>query len=146
MHPPLVPNSDGSTLRNMHPVAFYLVFVLLPQTLIAPFLAFRPEKSTVKWANYTFFTFILFLSLFAILNPNLKSETPEIDPLLGTAVGGSLLNGLHMLLLVDPLKNYRHRTDVFHSTKELPWWKRIYWAACANFAVRGIGWNFQVRG
>ncbi|KAF5390800.1 hypothetical protein D9757_004429 [Collybiopsis confluens] len=128
----------------MHPAKFYLIFVLLPQLLIAPFFAFRPERSNFRWTNYTFFTFITLLSLFAILDPHLKSEIPDIDPVLGTAVGGSLFNALHMLLLVDPLTDYRHTTDVFDSTKELPWWKRIYWAACANFAIRGIDWNFQV--
>ncbi|KIK56842.1 hypothetical protein GYMLUDRAFT_229841 [Collybiopsis luxurians FD-317 M1] len=130
----------------MHPAKFYLTFVLLPQLLIAPFLALRPPNPTWAWSNYAFFTCIILVSLFAVSNPSLKSEgDPNIDSLLGSAVGGSLFNALHILLLVNPMKQYRHKSDDgMNGPMELPWWKRIYWAGCATFSMRGIGWNFQV--
>ncbi|KZT51238.1 hypothetical protein CALCODRAFT_403913, partial [Calocera cornea HHB12733] len=55
--------------------------------------------------------------------------------------GSSLLLAFDFLVLHDSQRDY-HRLGEgkYH---DLPWWKRILWAADLSINVRGIGWNWE---
>lgn len=61
----------------------------------------------------------------------------------GSTFGSIFFTVVAMLLLSDPVKEYRHESQK-EPTTEMPLWKRFYWAMCIQFSPRGVGWNYQV--
>lgn len=69
-----------------------------------------------------------------------------VDYNLGAALGSCIFNAFHLLVLVDPLKQYRHKLDdPKEGPNRLPWLERVHWAFCVCISVRGIGWNYEAR-
>ncbi|KAH9949041.1 membrane bound O-acyl transferase family-domain-containing protein [Amylocystis lapponica] len=65
------------------------------------------------------------------------------DYCVGGVFVSMLFNAVHMLLLSDPLKEFRHETDTVPPT-DLPFLRRVYWALSVVNNARGVGWNYQV--
>ncbi|KAG6835667.1 hypothetical protein H0H93_015926 [Arthromyces matolae] len=65
------------------------------------------------------------------------------DYSMGSTIGGQFFTALHLLLLVDPIKQYRHVRDT-DDPRTRPLLKRVYWTGCIIHSPRGIGWNYQV--
>ncbi|PCH37570.1 hypothetical protein WOLCODRAFT_146721 [Wolfiporia cocos MD-104 SS10] len=54
-----------------------------------------------------------------------------------------LLNTVHLVWFTDPLTEFRHERDMVHPLA-LPFYRRVFWAQCLLFDLRGVGWNCQV--
>jgi hypothetical protein len=63
--------------------------------------------------------------------------------MVGSRLGIQFFNAVHLLLLTDPLVEFRYEGDG-EDPAQKPLLRRIFWVACVNQNVRGIGWNFQV--
>ncbi|KAK0463766.1 membrane bound O-acyl transferase family-domain-containing protein, partial [Desarmillaria tabescens] len=61
---------------------------------------------------------------------------------MGSTIGGQFFTALHLLLIVEPIRQYRHLTDI-DDPRTRPLLKRVYWAGCIIHSPRGIGWNYQ---
>lgn len=62
---------------------------------------------------------------------------------MGTAFATAIFRALDLLLLCNPMAEFRHNTQN-SSLYELLLWKRLYHAICIFCNTRGIGWNYQV--
>ncbi|KIK56854.1 hypothetical protein GYMLUDRAFT_775031 [Collybiopsis luxurians FD-317 M1] len=62
----------------------------------------------------------------------------------GSTLSGDIVKTMYMLFLVDPVRDWRHKSDGKRSIASFPWWKRVYWCICAAFTMRGVGWNYQI--
>lgn len=62
----------------------------------------------------------------------------------GSTFGGEIFKIFYLLFLVDPVQDWRHRSDGEKKIVDRPWWQRIYWYICASFNARGVGWNYEV--
>lgn len=67
------------------------------------------------------------------------------DYSVGCQMGGSCLAALYVLLLVDPLTEWRYVPGLKQPLTNLPFWTRLYWVLCGTLSPRGIDWSFQVR-
>ncbi|KAE9398121.1 hypothetical protein BT96DRAFT_920997 [Gymnopus androsaceus JB14] len=136
---------DDSSSRftvEIHRLSFFLKYVILPHIFLALILAFRLPR----WTHYVFLACYIYISTFALMSSDkLRTGHAWPDFSMGSSVGTCLFNALHMLVLVDPLKVYRHRRDNPGVEPEgLSWAGRVYWALCATVSLRGIGWNYQM--
>lgn len=61
----------------------------------------------------------------------------------GSAFGTVCFNALHLLLVVDPVVDWRHKTNETQLS-QMPLQERLYWILCATWNSRGVDWNYQV--
>lgn len=111
--------------------------VILPDAFLVIVLAC---DASMLWRIASFFLFT-YRTL-----AGLSSTTGDIltDYDLGILFALQWFTAVHLLLVVRPLHDFRHRQDVLHPT-QYKFWYRVYWCACACVSVRGVGWSFQVR-
>lgn len=126
-----------TAVENLRAV-FYLLYFCLPNVIFALIIAFRFSR----WTKYTFLACYLYAGTFV---SGYRTGHVWIDYSMGATLGSFYFNHLH-LVMVDPLKRYRHKSDDPEmGPNKLSWAGRVYWAWCAIVSVRGVGWNYQVR-
>lgn len=124
---------------DRHRFLFHLQYIALPNILLAVFLATRLPR----WVHYLFFAGFLRVSIAAL---HLQTGYAWMDYSMGSTVGGFALNAFHLLLLEDPIEQYRHKSDNPElGPKALSWWRRVYWSWSVILSSRGVGWNYQAR-
>jgi hypothetical protein len=112
------------------------LFLQLPQLFSALTVALRLRTT---WRLLVFL-----LTSYVYLN-GIRFTTGNIDRdyILGIAFAWLIANALHVLLLSEPLDDFRHEKDTV-SPREMSFFRRVYWALCLQNAFRGIGWNYKV--
>ncbi|KAE9395793.1 hypothetical protein BT96DRAFT_861658 [Gymnopus androsaceus JB14] len=127
---------------EIHRLFFLFKYTILPNIFLALILASRLPR----WTHYVFLACYICLSTFAFMSSDkLRTGYAWSDFMMGSTLGSCLFNALHMLVLVDPWKVYRHRKDDPRMEPGgLSWARRVYWAWCATVSQRGIGWNYQM--
>ncbi|KAF8869177.1 membrane bound O-acyl transferase family-domain-containing protein [Mucidula mucida] len=112
-----------------------LYHIILPEFLLVFALACNPPQ---RWRV------LLFLGFCYATGLALQSTTGDIlqDYTLGTFITAQWFTALRLLLLADPLSEYRHVADDIHPT-QYGLLYRGYWCACVIHSVCGLGWNFQ---
>ncbi|KIK56853.1 hypothetical protein GYMLUDRAFT_75913 [Collybiopsis luxurians FD-317 M1] len=138
--------TNGGLAAELHRAVFTLKYFFLPSILFAVALASCPKTPRYRWVCYL--SFACYVSLCSNPTALAAYRTGHVwfDHSIGTTVGSCLLNALHVLVLVDPFKEYRHQSDDLRGGKprELPWLKRVYWAWSVLMSLRGVGWNYQM--
>ncbi|KAF5390801.1 hypothetical protein D9757_004428 [Collybiopsis confluens] len=165
---------------EQHRVLFTLKYFFLPIILFALVLGTFPQKRRISLTLVSrrksggggegvgggypininishrciyFFIFVLYFIVCSNLASLGMYRTGHVwfDHSIGTTVGSCLLNAFHVLVFVDPFKEYRHRNDKARiqaggggPNEEPSWLKRVYWAWCVLMSLRGIGWNYQM--
>ncbi len=112
-----------------------LYHIILPEFLLVFALACNPPQ---RWRV------LLFLGFCYATGLALQSTTGDIlqDYTLGTFITAQWFTALRLLLLADPLSEYRHVADDIHPT-QYGLLYRGYWCACVIHSVCGLGWDFQ---
>ncbi|KAF9067471.1 membrane bound O-acyl transferase family-domain-containing protein [Rhodocollybia butyracea] len=130
---------DQTPASDIAKPIFAVKYLLSPTIALACVLAFR-------WPIWT--RVVLFAWYTHHLLQGMSIHTGEMwsDYSNGSTLGGDLFKTLYMLFLVDPIKDWRHKSDGEKPISERPWWQRIYWCVCAAMTARGVGWNYQVSG
>lgn len=131
-------NDPSSRLTvEIHRLSFFFKYTTLPNVFVAIILASRLPR----WTHYLFLTCYAYMCALVLLSHDkLRTGYVWMDFFMGATLGACFLNALHMLVLVDPWKVYRHKKD---KPRALSWPERVYWAWCATVFQRGIGWNYQ---
>ncbi|KAI6044230.1 hypothetical protein EDC04DRAFT_419058 [Pisolithus marmoratus] len=65
-----------------------------------------------------------------------------LDYLFGVTLGATVVQSVHVLLLVRPLEEYRHELDKVPAS-QLSFMQRIFWLLKMTYSPRGIGWSFK---
>lgn len=138
--PHALPGSEMErAAADRHRFLFHLQYIVLPNILLAVFLATRLPR----WVHYLFFAGFLRVSIAAL---HLRTGYAWMDYSMGSTMGGFALNAFHLLFLVDPIEQYRHKSDNPElGPKALSWWRRVYWSWSVILSSRGVGWNYQAR-
>ncbi|KAG7448101.1 uncharacterized protein BT62DRAFT_753427 [Guyanagaster necrorhizus] len=122
---------------NIRPPFPLLKFLVLPDLFLAAVLAI----GLPKWARV-----IYLLGFVGLTYRGLQYSTgPDKmqDYAMGSTLGGQLFTAIHLLLLAEPIIQYRHFSDTDDPQKR-SFLRRVYWAACIIHSPRGIGWNYEV--
>lgn len=56
----------------------------------------------------------------------------------------TVLNALHFYFIADPLWDGTRHVDDKQWAREMPFWKRVWWATCLLFSIRAVGWSTEV--
>jgi hypothetical protein len=72
-----------------------------------------------------------------------KTDLIHYDYSVGGGIGVSVMDVIHMTLLVQPLHDFRHEKQTQPAHK-LPWLQKFMWVTELCGSPRGIGWNFRV--
>ena len=115
---------------------FLLSVILLPNLFLAAVLAANPAK---RWRA----VFMVVLTCTTLVGFRTTAGGPRMNYMLGCSLAEFWLMDLHLLFVVNPLQDYRHRSDKIHPT-QYPYWYRVYWCFCVKVTVRGVGWNYRV--
>ena len=67
------------------------------------------------------------------------------DYLVGALLGATTLMAFYLLILTDPMLDWRYDSQPNVRPRELPLWERMHWVLCSAFNNRGLGWSFKVR-
>ncbi|KAE9395795.1 hypothetical protein BT96DRAFT_825753 [Gymnopus androsaceus JB14] len=118
---------------------FSLKYVIGPSILLACVLGLRWPV----WSRLLFFAWYINHLLQGI---GIRTGDTWLDYSNGSTLGGDIFKTLYLLFLVDPVLDWRHRSDGETKIVDRPRWQRIYWCLCASFTLRGVGWNYQVPG
>lgn len=126
-------------------ILFHLHFIVLPSFLLSLILA---SHRTVlpRRTHYVLLSTYLGYLLYSISTHTSQYRTGYvwIDYSMGSGLGFCVFNALHMLVFVDPLKEFRYKNDDSRvGPSGLEWPKRVYWVWRAVVSLRGIGWNYQ---
>ncbi|KAJ3928759.1 MAG: membrane bound O-acyl transferase family-domain-containing protein [Lentinula lateritia] len=129
-------------------ILFHLHFIVLPSFLLSLILA---SHRTVlpRRTHYVLLSTYLGYLLYSISTHTSQYRTGYvwIDYSMGSGLGFCVFNALHMLVFVDPLKEFRYKNDDSRvGPSGLEWPKRVYWVWRAVVSLRGIGWNYQAPG
>ncbi|KAJ3712720.1 membrane bound O-acyl transferase family-domain-containing protein [Lentinula raphanica] len=138
---------DGVTLTvsgldvEVHRILFHLQFIVLPSLFIC-FIVVSKRSVLPRWTHSLFF--IAFLAyvwyLFRNHQSGYRTGSPWLDYSLGSTLGFFIFNALHLLVLVDPLEEYWHKTR----PRPSEWKARVYWVWQTIVSLRGFGWNYQI--
>ncbi|KAH9948646.1 membrane bound O-acyl transferase family-domain-containing protein [Amylocystis lapponica] len=127
-----------SETRGRAPLPFLTYFVLPNLALSCVITLGLPFPARLAvFAAFTCVTFRI-VTMFTMSTGDATQDYP-----FGLAFVSALFNAFHLLLLSDPLKEFRHETDTVPPT-DLPILRRVYWASSVVNNVRGVGWNYQV--
>ncbi|KAI5988922.1 hypothetical protein EDC04DRAFT_1423211 [Pisolithus marmoratus] len=66
-----------------------------------------------------------------------------LDYLFGVTLGTTVLQSIHVLLLAQPLEEYRHELDRVPAN-QLMFLERFFWLLNMTYSPRGIGWSFKI--
>ncbi|KAA1478062.1 hypothetical protein DENSPDRAFT_875553 [Dentipellis sp. KUC8613] len=70
---------------------------------------------------------------------------PLQDYSIGSFLSGQIVMAIHFLVLLNLVDDVRHERDTFQkSAREMPFYRRVYWAACYTHFPRSVGWSNQV--
>jgi hypothetical protein len=119
--------------RPLFPVIPYLV---VPDILLATVLA-GELSLTFRFGFYVIFAYICISGL------SFSTLDQMSDYSMGSTLGGQFFTALHLLLLAQPISQYKHHSDVGEEPRGRPFWKKWFWSACVIHSPRGIGWNYQ---
>ncbi|KAJ3715557.1 membrane bound O-acyl transferase family-domain-containing protein [Lentinula guzmanii] len=126
-------------------IIFHLQYIVLPSFLVTLILA--SERNVLpRWTHSLFFFAFLVYLVYSFWTHESQHRTGYvwINYSMGSALGSCVFNTLHFLVLVDPLKEYRHGSDDPRvGPNELQWTKRTYWVWRAVISLRNVGWNCQ---
>ena len=111
-------------------------YIMFPQLLLSLVIAIRPKAG---WRLAAF----LLISCVYLKSISFTLGNKDINYILGVIFGGVIATALHLLLLSDPLNDFRHKNDLV-PPRDLPLSRRVYWALCLQHAIRGIEWNYKV--
>ncbi|KAJ3742399.1 membrane bound O-acyl transferase family-domain-containing protein [Lentinula detonsa] len=129
-------------------IIFHLQYIVLPSFLVTLILA--SERNVLpRWTHSLFFFAFLVYLVYSFWTHESQHRTGYvwINYSMGSALGSCIFNTLHFLVLVDPLKEYRHGGDDPRvGPNELQWTKRTYWVWRAVISLRNVGWNCQFFG
>ncbi|KAG5714972.1 hypothetical protein E4T56_gene5371 [Termitomyces sp. T112] len=121
--------------RETRPPFPFVTFLLVPDILLALALALDLPKRT-RVAFFVVFALVCYQGLQYTTGDKMQ------DYSMGSTIGGQFFTALHLLLLAEPIRHYRHFSDHDDpSTRSL--FKKVYWTACIIHSPRGIGWNYQ---
>ncbi|KAH9949040.1 membrane bound O-acyl transferase family-domain-containing protein [Amylocystis lapponica] len=123
--------------QNRAPLPF-LTYYILSNIVLSWFIALRLPLS-VRLAAFAVFTYATFWAATTFTSTGDAVQ----DYSIGTTFMSVAFNTFHLLLLSDPLKEFRHETDTVPPI-ELPFLRRAYWASSVVNNARGVGWNYQV--
>jgi hypothetical protein len=127
---------------------FCLKYVFIPSILFAIVLA-SSRRTFPRWTHYLIFIAYVYFCVQTKALKEFRSEHPWMDHLLGSTLALCLLSALHVLVLVDPIKEYQYTKSNARSREKfgppvgLSWSGRVYWAWSAIMSLRGVGWNYQ---
>ncbi|KAF8065364.1 membrane bound O-acyl transferase family-domain-containing protein [Lyophyllum atratum] len=113
----------------------FLTFLVVPDILLAFALALDLSKRT-RLISFVAFAWVCYEGLLYTTGDKMQ------DYSMGSTIGGQFFTALHLLLIVEPIRQFRHSTDV-DDPRTRPLLKRVYWAGCIIHSPRGIGWNYQ---
>jgi len=118
-----------SALPTIRYIVFYQIFLPIV-------VALRPK---LPWR------LLAFLVIFCVNLTVVAFTMGDIDTdyMSGAAWGAFIATSLHLLLLSDPINDFHHGNDSVHP-KDMPFFRRAYWALCLQNAIRGIGWNYKL--
>lgn len=126
---------ETATSRPTLPIFPWLVF----PNLFLPFvIAIHPSRT---W-RYSGFLIICCISLKAMFTFS-TGDGIDADNRMGVTFGMIIFNAIHLLLLSDPINDFRHEDDTV-LPGDMPLLQRIYWAICLHISLRGIGWNYKL--
>ncbi|KAJ4473029.1 membrane bound O-acyl transferase family-domain-containing protein [Lentinula aciculospora] len=118
---------------------FSIKYIFIPALLLACLLAFRCHI----WGRLLFFGWY---TTYLQEGMSVRTGNTWSDYSNGSTLSGELMKTFYLLFLVKPALDWRHKLDGNKSIANRPWWQRIYWCLCAAYTMRGVGWNYQVRG
>ena len=111
-------------------------YIAVYNLVLAIAIALRPRPT---WR------FLVFLAIFYHNLTVVTLTTGDVDRDVGLSVSLAcdIATSFHLLFLSDPAIDFRHTKDSVHP-RDLPFFRRVYWAICLQNAKRGIGWNYKV--
>lgn len=116
-----------------------LLHFIVPEFLLVFLIATRRGPNSIVW-RLLGFAFYVFLNVHAI---SFTTGEAAADYGLGSLFGVNVFTAIHFLWLTDPLNEFYHENDLM-PPKHMSFYRRLYWAACLRWNLRGIGWNCQV--
>ncbi|KAF8643569.1 hypothetical protein AX16_008957 [Volvariella volvacea WC 439] len=108
---------------------------ILPNILLTAVIAYPPPR----WGKYLF---IAIYAYFTYVQLRATTGIPFSDYVSGCLIFAELVNAIDLVLLEEPVDELRHQTDKA-SPRELPMFKRLYWAFCLIWSPRSYGWTNQ---
>lgn len=127
-------------LPEQRPPLPFFTYYAASFLIIALAAALRPQIPSLAWR------LAAVAALAALLLRALQHDAGDArqNYSAGCAWGGIFFTAVTLLLLLDPVREYRHETDT-QPIAAMPWWKRVYYMVCVQANPRGVGWNYQVR-
>lgn len=112
-------------------------YIIVPDGLLILTLATQPTP-LIRFVAFCIFTYLSLQPL------SFTAGNPTQDYFIGFVLSSQILLAIQLLWLKSPLDELRHERDKV-PPRDLPLWRRLYWAFCLDHSVRAVGWTHQVR-
>ncbi|THH19422.1 hypothetical protein EW146_g1769 [Bondarzewia mesenterica] len=110
--------------------------VILPDLLLVSLITTQPSTA-IRFVGFCTFAFLCLTSV------SFTTGNATQDYFVGFLSASQVLLAVDLLWLIVPLDALRHERDMV-LPRDMPLWRRAYWAFCLNHSVRAIGWTHQV--
>ncbi|THH16553.1 hypothetical protein EW146_g4107 [Bondarzewia mesenterica] len=114
----------------------HIQFIILPDFLLCLLIATKPSE-LFRFLGFCLYTY------FNVRGMYFTTGDPLQDYSIGSAFGAQIFIAIYLLWLTSPIDEFRHERDTV-PPRELPLWRRLYWAFTVCRNVRGVGWNYLV--
>ncbi len=112
-------------------------YIILPTVLLSFVVALRPGLP-IRIAT------VILHALWMLDGTKYTGGGGYEDYLKGSFLGATSLMAVYVLILTDPMIEWRHNSHSNIQPIKLPLWQRMYWVLCASLNNRGLGWSFEV--
>lgn len=121
------------------PTIPFFQYLILPHLLLAIVISIYPNLLWRLSAAILIFSSNIYAA------KTYTAGGPYNDYMAGIFLGSMALSAAHLLLIADPLKDYRRERDgVEFASSGLSLLKRVYGLVCVQLNPHNIAWNSQV--